>query len=113
MYIHAYSYDSDIPTTFYKELQCVAQRDCYPKRKPWFRVKELTSMAGRTFSSLAKYKRFGDGECLQLEHTFQDSSVKSYVTVSKIRNIFTILLAVPGCLSLYITAFLFCLQFYS
>ncbi|XP_070765372.1 deoxyribonuclease-2-alpha-like [Enoplosus armatus] len=59
-YIHAYSYDSVIPTTFYNELQCVAQRSCYPKKEPWFRVMTLTSMKGRNFSSFAKYTRFGD-----------------------------------------------------
>ncbi|KAL7396826.1 hypothetical protein ABVT39_012320 [Epinephelus coioides] len=59
-YIHAYSYDSEIPTTFHSELQCVAQRSCYPKTEPWFSVKNLTSMTGRTFSSFAKYTRFGD-----------------------------------------------------
>ncbi|XP_033477918.2 deoxyribonuclease-2-alpha-like [Epinephelus lanceolatus] len=59
-YIHAYSYDSEIPKTFHSELQCVAQRSCYPKTEPWFSVKNLTSMTGRTFSSFAKYTRFGD-----------------------------------------------------
>lgn len=75
MYIHVYSYDSDIPKTFHNELRCVAQRSCYPKIEPWFRVTMLTSMKGRGFSSFAKYTRFGDGECLQIEQTFQDSSV--------------------------------------
>ncbi|XP_059196367.1 plancitoxin-1-like [Centropristis striata] len=59
-YIHAYSYDSDIPTTFHNELRCVAQRECYPKKEPWFRVQNLTSMNGRGFVSFAKYTRFGD-----------------------------------------------------
>ncbi|XP_031720117.1 deoxyribonuclease-2-alpha-like [Anarrhichthys ocellatus] len=59
-YIHAYSYDYDIPKTFHDDLRCVAQRSCYPKEKPWFRVKMLTSMNGRKFSSFAKYTRFGD-----------------------------------------------------
>ncbi|KAM6938696.1 deoxyribonuclease-2-alpha-like [Lycodopsis pacificus] len=59
-YIHAYSYDSDIPTTFHNDLRCVAQRSCYPKKEPWFSVKILTSMNGRKFSSFAKYTRFGD-----------------------------------------------------
>nr|ACQ58151.1 Deoxyribonuclease-2-alpha precursor [Anoplopoma fimbria] len=57
-YIHAYSYGYDIPTTFHAELRCVAQRSCYPEKEPWFRVKELTSMNGRPFSSFAKYTRF-------------------------------------------------------
>ncbi|XP_029004713.1 deoxyribonuclease-2-alpha-like [Betta splendens] len=60
MYIHAYSYDSDIPTTFYNELQCVAQRSCYPKKTPWFSMRSLTSLKGREFTSFAKYKRLGD-----------------------------------------------------
>ncbi|XP_068447696.1 deoxyribonuclease-2-beta-like [Clinocottus analis] len=60
MYIHAYSYDHDIPTTFHNELRCVAKRDCYPKNEPWFRAKTLTSMSGRKFPSFAKYTRFGD-----------------------------------------------------
>uniref|UniRef100_A0A8C4I7E0 Deoxyribonuclease-2-alpha n=1 Tax=Dicentrarchus labrax TaxID=13489 RepID=A0A8C4I7E0_DICLA len=65
-YIHAYPYDSAIPTTFPNELRCVAQRSCYPKKEPWTRVKNLTSMNGRDFSSFAKYTRFGDGECLHI-----------------------------------------------
>ncbi|XP_038571699.1 deoxyribonuclease-2-alpha-like isoform X1 [Micropterus salmoides] len=60
MYIHVYSYDSDIPKTFHNELRCVAQRSCYPKIEPWFRVTMLTSMKGRGFSSFAKYTRFRD-----------------------------------------------------
>ncbi|XP_044055957.1 deoxyribonuclease-2-alpha-like isoform X2 [Siniperca chuatsi] len=59
-YIHTYSYDSDIPKTFHNELRCVAQRSCYPKKEPWFRVMTLTSKEGRDFTSFAKYKRFGD-----------------------------------------------------
>ncbi|XP_037325206.2 deoxyribonuclease-2-alpha-like [Pungitius pungitius] len=60
-YIHPYSYDYDIPTTFHNELRCVAQRDkCYPTKEPWFRVKTLTSVHGRKFTSIAKYTRFGD-----------------------------------------------------
>lgn len=59
-YIHAYSYDSELPSTFHNELRCVAQRSCYPKQEPWFSVMNLTSTRGRKFSSFAKYKRFGD-----------------------------------------------------
>lgn len=59
-YIHAYSFDSSIPTTFHNELRCVAQRSCYPKNEPWFRIKMLTSMKGGHFYSYAKYTRFGD-----------------------------------------------------
>ncbi|XP_004561559.2 deoxyribonuclease-2-alpha [Maylandia zebra] len=59
-YIHAYSYDSEIPTTFHNELRCVAQRDCYPKKEPWFSQATLTSSRGRNFISFAKYTRFGD-----------------------------------------------------
>nr|XP_019936205.1 PREDICTED: deoxyribonuclease-2-alpha-like [Paralichthys olivaceus] len=59
-YIHAYSYDSEIPQTFQKELQCVAQRSCYPKKPPWSREVTLTSVNGHKFRSFAKYKRFGD-----------------------------------------------------
>ncbi|XP_074525109.1 deoxyribonuclease-2-alpha-like [Halichoeres trimaculatus] len=59
-YIHAYSYDSHIPTTFHSQLQCVAQRSCYPKKAPWFRITELTSLSGSHFTSFAKYTRFND-----------------------------------------------------
>uniref|UniRef100_A0A8C3AJ29 Deoxyribonuclease-2-alpha n=1 Tax=Cyclopterus lumpus TaxID=8103 RepID=A0A8C3AJ29_CYCLU len=59
-YIHGYSYDYDIPKTFHQELQSVAYRKGYPKRKPWYSVKTLTSMGGQTFSSYAKYGRFND-----------------------------------------------------
>ncbi|XP_072245536.1 deoxyribonuclease-2-alpha-like [Leuresthes tenuis] len=59
-YIHAYSYDSDLPPFFHEELKCVAQRSCYPKREPWFNVLNLTSMGNRVFLSFAKYTRFGD-----------------------------------------------------
>lgn len=61
-YIHVYSFDSEIPTTFHEELHCVAQRSCYPKNEPWFSVKRLNSAAGRIFTSFAKYTRLGDGE---------------------------------------------------
>uniref|UniRef100_A0A3B4ZKA9 Deoxyribonuclease-2-alpha n=1 Tax=Stegastes partitus TaxID=144197 RepID=A0A3B4ZKA9_9TELE len=59
-YIHAYSFDSDIPTTFHNELRCVAQRDCYPKKEPWSSIMPLNSVSGRSFLSVAKYTRFGD-----------------------------------------------------
>ncbi|KAM4548828.1 deoxyribonuclease-2-alpha-like [Odontesthes bonariensis] len=59
-YIHAYSYDFHLPTTFHQELQCVAQRSCYPKSDPWFNVLNLTSTKNRIFLSFAKYTRFGD-----------------------------------------------------
>ncbi|XP_051803468.1 deoxyribonuclease-2-alpha-like [Acanthochromis polyacanthus] len=59
-YIHIYSFDFDLPTTFPMELQCVAQRSCYPKTEPWSRKVTLTSNAGREFISFAKYTRFGD-----------------------------------------------------
>uniref|UniRef100_UPI0037E8760D deoxyribonuclease-2-alpha-like isoform X2 n=1 Tax=Semicossyphus pulcher TaxID=241346 RepID=UPI0037E8760D len=59
-YIHGYSFDSNMPTTFHNELRCVAQRSCYPKQPPWFRVVGLTSVEGRHFESFAKYTRFGD-----------------------------------------------------
>lgn len=63
-YIHAYSYDYDLPTTFPEDMRCVAQRSCYPKMEPWFREKSLTSVGGHQFLSIAKYNRFGDGKCL-------------------------------------------------
>uniref|UniRef100_A0A4W6E3D8 Deoxyribonuclease-2-alpha n=1 Tax=Lates calcarifer TaxID=8187 RepID=A0A4W6E3D8_LATCA len=80
MYIHAYSYDSDIPKTFHDELRCVAQRSCYPKKKPWFREKMLTSLNGRPFHSFAKYKRFGDDlySGLIVNSLNQDLYVKSW-----------------------------------
>uniref|UniRef100_A0A3Q1FTZ8 Deoxyribonuclease-2-alpha n=1 Tax=Acanthochromis polyacanthus TaxID=80966 RepID=A0A3Q1FTZ8_9TELE len=59
-YIHIYSFDFDLPTAFPMELQCVAQRSCYPKTEPWSRKVMLTSNAGREFISFAKYTRFGD-----------------------------------------------------
>ncbi|KAM4575295.1 plancitoxin-1-like [Fundulus diaphanus] len=79
-YIHAYSFDSDIPTTFHKELQCVAQRSCYPKVEPWFRIKRLNSAAGRSFTSFAKYTRFKDDlySGLIVDHVSQDLFVKSW-----------------------------------
>ncbi|GLD50042.1 deoxyribonuclease-2-alpha-like isoform X2 [Lates japonicus] len=79
-YIHAYSYDSDIPTTFHDELRCVAQRSCYPKKKPWFREKTLTSLNGRQFHSFAKYRRFGDDlySGLIVNSLNQDLYVKSW-----------------------------------
>ncbi|XP_039667047.1 deoxyribonuclease-2-beta-like isoform X3 [Perca fluviatilis] len=84
-YIHAYSYDSDIPTTFHKELQCVAQRSCYPKKEPWFRVKMLTSMTGHNFSSFAKYTRFWDDlySGLIVNHLKQDLYIKSWGKMRK------------------------------
>ncbi|XP_042271929.1 deoxyribonuclease-2-alpha-like [Thunnus maccoyii] len=80
MYIHAYSYDSDIPTTFHNDLRCVAQRSCYPKKEPWFHVTTLTSMEGRNFSTFAKYKRFGDDlySGLIVNYLEQDLYVKSW-----------------------------------
>uniref|UniRef100_A0A3P9MM94 Deoxyribonuclease-2-alpha n=1 Tax=Oryzias latipes TaxID=8090 RepID=A0A3P9MM94_ORYLA len=59
-YIHAYSFDSHVPQVFHMELQCIAQRSCYPKKEPWFKVANLTSMGGRSFLSFAKYTRFKD-----------------------------------------------------
>ncbi|XP_073332553.1 deoxyribonuclease-2-alpha-like [Pagrus major] len=79
-YIHAYSFDSDIPTTFHNELRCVAQRSCYPKWPPWYRVRMLTSMAGKQFLSFAKYTRFGDDlySGLIVNHSQQNLYVKSW-----------------------------------
>ncbi|XP_028259115.1 deoxyribonuclease-2-alpha-like [Parambassis ranga] len=59
-YIHAHSYDHSIPTTFHKDLRCVAQRECRPRNKPWIRKTLLTSIRGHTFTSFAKYGRFKD-----------------------------------------------------
>lgn len=79
-YIHAYSYDSHIPTTFHNKLRCVAQRSCYPKREPWFRIKELTSVSGSRFTSFAKYTRFKDDlySGLLVSHLAQPLFVKSW-----------------------------------
>ncbi|XP_069006088.1 deoxyribonuclease-2-alpha-like [Embiotoca jacksoni] len=79
-YIHAYSYDSDIPTTFHNELQCVAQRSCYPKQTPWFKVQWLNSNGGHNFLSFAKYTRFGDDlySGLIVKHVTQNLYVKSW-----------------------------------
>ncbi|KAG7217476.1 hypothetical protein INR49_021401, partial [Caranx melampygus] len=79
-YIHAYSYDYDLPATFPKDLRCVAQRSCYPKKEPWFRVKPLTSVGGHQFYSFAKYKRFGDDlySSLIVNSLKQDLYVKSW-----------------------------------
>ncbi|KAG7513553.1 deoxyribonuclease-2-alpha-like [Solea senegalensis] len=79
-FIHAYSYDSDIPTTFHNELRCVAQRDCYPKTAPWFREQILTSVNRRQFHSFAKYRRFGDDlySGIIVNNTKQDLYVKSW-----------------------------------
>ncbi|XP_041647896.1 deoxyribonuclease-2-alpha-like isoform X2 [Cheilinus undulatus] len=85
MYIHAYSYDSDIPKTFFNELRCVAQRSCYPKETPWYREHTLTSMRGRHFYSFAKYKRFMDDlySGLVVSRLDQPLMVKSW---GKMRN---------------------------
>ncbi|XP_041792092.1 deoxyribonuclease-2-alpha-like [Chelmon rostratus] len=79
-YIHAYSYDFDVPTTFHNELRCVAQRSCYPKREPWSNVMTLTSMRGHRFTSFAKYTRFGDDlySGLIVNHLKQGLYVKSW-----------------------------------
>ncbi|XP_030288303.1 plancitoxin-1-like [Sparus aurata] len=79
-YIHAYSFDSDIPTTFHNELRCVAQRSCYPKKAPWYHVMPLTSVAGKQFLSFAKYTRFGDDlySGLIVNNLQQDLYVKSW-----------------------------------
>ncbi|XP_054903979.1 deoxyribonuclease-2-alpha-like [Poeciliopsis prolifica] len=85
MYIHAYPFDSEMPTTFHEELRCVAQRSCYPKRKPWFSVERLTSAAGRTFTSFAKYTRFKDDlySGLIVNEMPDDLFVKSWGKLSK------------------------------
>ncbi|XP_034562078.1 deoxyribonuclease-2-beta-like [Notolabrus celidotus] len=79
-YIHAYSYDSVIPTTFYNELQCVAQRSCFPNKAPWFHKTELTSVGGSNFTSFAKYTRFKDDlySGLLVFHLNQNLYVKSW-----------------------------------
>ncbi|CAB1331982.1 unnamed protein product [Coregonus sp. 'balchen'] len=59
-YIHVYSYDFNIPNSFYPELQCVAHRGCYPKKGPWYRQLNMTSLAGNKFVSYVKYSRFDD-----------------------------------------------------
>ncbi|XP_041862342.1 deoxyribonuclease-2-beta-like [Melanotaenia boesemani] len=59
-YIHAYSYDFDLPKTFHEELRCVAHRSCYPRKEPWFSVMKLTSLMKRSFLSFAKHTRYDD-----------------------------------------------------
>ncbi|XP_005800589.1 deoxyribonuclease-2-alpha-like [Xiphophorus maculatus] len=85
MYIHAYSFDSEIPKTFHEELRCVAQRSCYPKQKPWFSVERLKSAAGSTFTSFAKYTRFKDDlySGLIVNKVSENLFVKSWGKLSK------------------------------
>ncbi|XP_051803449.1 deoxyribonuclease-2-alpha-like [Acanthochromis polyacanthus] len=59
-YIHVFPFDHYIPTTFPNELRCIAQRNCDPPRAPWNRTATLTSIAGRSFYSFAKYSHFED-----------------------------------------------------
>ncbi|MEQ2217980.1 hypothetical protein XENOCAPTIV_027364 [Xenoophorus captivus] len=84
-YIHAFSFDSDIPKTFHEELRCVAQRSCYPKNKPWFSVKRLSSTRGHSFTSFAKYTHFGDDlySGLIVDHVSQNLYVKSWGKMRK------------------------------
>ncbi|XP_076007524.1 deoxyribonuclease-2-alpha-like isoform X1 [Genypterus blacodes] len=79
-YIHVYSYDHHIPNTFPMNLQCVAQRSCYPKVQPWYRVQDLVSQGGQSLKSFAKYKRFGDDlySGLIVYHLNQTLYVKSW-----------------------------------
>ncbi|XP_053286023.1 deoxyribonuclease-2-alpha isoform X3 [Pleuronectes platessa] len=79
-YIHPYSFDHYISTTFPPELRCVARRTCYPKRKPWFRLMTLTSVKGQRFTSFAKYTRFWDDiySGFIVNHLKQDLYVKSW-----------------------------------
>ncbi|KAM4629496.1 deoxyribonuclease-2-alpha-like [Polymixia lowei] len=75
-YIHVYSYDYAIPDFFYNELKCVAQRDCYPKKEPWFRWQKMVSLKGNHFISSAKYTRFGSGAVC--EELGQDASTTAF-----------------------------------
>uniref|UniRef100_A0A3Q1GSS4 Deoxyribonuclease-2-alpha n=1 Tax=Acanthochromis polyacanthus TaxID=80966 RepID=A0A3Q1GSS4_9TELE len=59
-YIHVYPFDHYIPTDFPKELGCLTKQGCYRNKKPWYRMKTLTSKANREFYSFAKNKLFGD-----------------------------------------------------
>ncbi|XP_028300993.1 deoxyribonuclease-2-alpha-like isoform X2 [Gouania willdenowi] len=79
-YIRAYSFDSDLPTTFDNNLRCVAQQSCVPRGPPWFSVMTLTSKSGRKFSSFAKYTRFGDDlySGLIVNKALQNLYVKSW-----------------------------------
>ncbi|XP_072295199.1 deoxyribonuclease-2-alpha-like [Eucyclogobius newberryi] len=79
-YIHAFPFDSVLPPYFYEELKCVAQRSCYPKTEPWFKIMKLTSLKGHRFKSFAKYTRFGDDLYTGLIVNFakQDLLVKSW-----------------------------------
>ncbi|KAM4629835.1 deoxyribonuclease-2-alpha-like [Polymixia lowei] len=79
-YIHVYSFDYKIPDSFYNQLKCVAQRDCYPKNKPWFRWQEMVSLKGNHFTSSAKYTRFDSDlySGLLVDHFGQELYVKSW-----------------------------------
>ncbi|XP_028856768.1 deoxyribonuclease-2-alpha-like [Denticeps clupeoides] len=59
-YIHVYSFDAYIPEYFYPELQCVVDKGCYPKKTPWDRQLNMTSLGGHSFISYAKYSRYHD-----------------------------------------------------
>ncbi|XP_071777981.1 deoxyribonuclease-2-alpha-like [Centroberyx gerrardi] len=85
MYIHIYSFNVHIPNTFPCKLKCVAQRSCYPTEGPWFRVKDMVSIKGSYFNSIAKYKRFGDDlySGLLVDYLGQDLYVKSWGRMQK------------------------------
>ncbi|XP_060934609.1 deoxyribonuclease-2-alpha-like [Limanda limanda] len=88
-YIHPYSFDSDIPTTFPPDLRFVAQRTRYQNNWPldnvMFKVVNLTSVKGQNFTSFAKYRTFGDdiNSGLIVNHLKQDLYVKSWGTLSR------------------------------
>ncbi|KAG5275600.1 hypothetical protein AALO_G00122210 [Alosa alosa] len=59
-YIHVNPFNSHIPESFYPELQCVANKGCYPKEAPYYRQLDMTTLAGHKFVSYAKYGRLHD-----------------------------------------------------
>ncbi|XP_076134162.1 deoxyribonuclease-2-alpha-like [Alosa pseudoharengus] len=59
-YIHVNPFNSHIPESFYPELQCVANKGCYPKEAPYYRQLDMTTLAGHKFVSYAKYGKLHD-----------------------------------------------------
>lgn len=60
-YIHVNTFNSYVPESFYPELQCVVGKGCYPRKAPFYRQLDMTTLGGHKFVSYAKYGRLNDG----------------------------------------------------
>ncbi|CAL4222618.1 unnamed protein product, partial [Meganyctiphanes norvegica] len=63
LYNNPYIYESNMPSTMSGMFPVLKQviDGKHPHKEPWFRITQLTSVGKKSFTSFAKYKKYGKG----------------------------------------------------